>query len=425
MEIANAQLEDVRVHPKKIEDYIQFSSEKHIRDIQKLASSFKGKRVLNINATAFGGGVAELLSTQVALMRDLEIDAHWQVLVAPQNFYNITKTFHNLLQGKKFDTNDSDIDFYFQVQKAVGKTFVESFDYVIVHDPQPLCLIDSASIPIKHWIWRCHIDTSTPNQKLWDILCPYMKKYEALIFTMKDFVFKDSGHSLSNVTFIPPSIDPLSPKNIVMPETEVDNLLKSYNVDPDRSLIVQVSRFDPWKDPLGIIEVYRNIQYGQVTKGIAGLQVALIGSIANDDPEGWLIYDRVMRRAGEDFDIHVYSNFHNVGDVAVNAFQSGADVVLQKSLKEGFGLTVAEAMWKRKPVVGGNVGGIRLQIDDGVNGFLVNNTQEATEKTLFLLQKKDLAKEMGEKAREKILKNFLCIHELEKILNLLARLDNK
>ena len=418
-----AQLEDVKVHPKKIDDYIPIVGEKTISEIKKLATKLKGKRVLNINATAYGGGVAELLNSQVALMRDLGIDVHWQIIKAPLNFYNITKTFHNLLQGKNMDLSEEDKEYYFEVQKIAGKTFVENFDFVIVHDPQPLCLIDSVDGPIKHWIWRCHIDTSSPNQKLWDLLCPYMAKYEAIIFTMKDFVFKETACDLKNISFIPPSIDPLSPKNIPMPEGEVDNLLKSYNVDPDRPLILQVSRFDPWKDPLGIIDVYRNIQSLQVSKGIKGLQVALIGSIAHDDPEGWLIYDRVMRRAGEDFDIHVYSNFHNVGDVAVGAFQYGADVVLQKSLREGFGLTVTEAMWKGKPVIGGNVGGIRLQIDNNETGFLVNDIQEATEKTLLLLQKPQLVKELGENAKKKVLNNFLCIHEIEKLLNLLISLE--
>ena len=315
---------------------------------------------------------------------------------------------------------EEDIQYYFQIQKDAARSFAEGFDYVLVHDPQPLCLIDSINVPTKHWIWRCHIDTSTPDKKLWDILCPFMAKYEAVIFTMKDFVFEAAKCNFKNITFIPPSIDPIAPKNVDMSQAEVHNLLKSYNVAPDRPLIVQVSRFDPWKDPLGVIDIFRNIKCKEEMKG---LQLALIGSMANDDPEGWLVYDRVMRKAGEDFDIHVYSNFHNVGDVAVNAFQQGADVVLQKSLKEGFGLTVTEAMWNRKPVIGGNVGGIRLQIDNGKTGFLVNNIQEATEKTLLLLQKSDMAKEMGERGREKVKNNFLCIHELEKLFNLLIKLE--
>ena len=422
-QIINAQLEDVRVHPKKVEDYIHFVGEKFINELQKKSNKLKGKRLLNINATSYGGGVAEILRVQVALMRDLGIDAHWQVLKAPQEFYTVTKTFHNVLQGKNTAINESDLELFFEVQKVASKSFVESFDYVMVHDPQPLCLVDYTNVPVKHWIWRCHIDTSTPNQQLLNVLCPYIAKYESVIFTMEDFIFKDIKCNSNNIALIPPSIDPVSPKNVDMSETEVNNLLKSYNVDPDRPLIVQVSRFDPWKDPLGVIDVYRNIQYGQVAKGIKGLQLALVGSIAHDDPEGWLIYDRVMRKAGEDFDIHVYSNFHNVGDVAINSFQQGADVIMQKSLKEGFGLTVTEAMWNRKPVVGGNVGGIRLQIEDGKTGFLINNIQEATEKVLFLLQNNDVAKEMGRRGREKILKNFLCVHELEKIINLLLKME--
>lgn len=415
--IAVAELESVRTHPKHIDDYISVVGEKPIAEIKKLAARLKGKRLLNINATAYGGGVAEILCSQVPLMRDLGIDAHWQVIKAPDQFYNITKTFHNSLQGKNEEISQKDIDFYLDIQKEISKSLVESFDFVIVHDPQPLGMASFVNVPIKHWIWRCHIDTSLPNQQLWDYFCPYIANYEAVIFTMKDFVYKEA--SFNNITFIPPSIDPLTPKNINMPISEVNNLLKSYNVDPERPLLVQVSRFDPWKDPIGVIDVYRNLK-----KNIDGLQLVLVGSMANDDPEGWLVYDRVMRKAGEDFDVHVYSNFHGVGNVGVSAFQHGADLIMQKSLKEGFGLTVTEAMWKKIPVVGGNVGGIRLQIEEGKTGFLVNDIPEAVSKSFKILNNKELGKEMGIKGREKVLNNFLCIHEIEKTFELLLKLES-
>lgn len=414
--LAIAELENVRIHPKHIDDYISVVGEKPIAELKKLAIKLKGKRLLNINATAYGGGVAEILSSQVALMKDLGIDAHWQIIKAPDNFYNITKAFHNSLQGKNEEIPQKDIDYFFEIQKEISKSFIESFDFVIVHDPQPLGLVNYVNVPVKHWIWRCHIDTSSPNQQLWDALCHHIEKYEAVIFTMKDFVYKETN--FNNITFIPPSIDPLTPKNIDMPTTEVNNLLKSFNVDPERPLIVQVSRFDPWKDPIGVIDVYRNLR-----KDIDGLQLALVGSMANDDPEGWLVYDKVMRKAGEDFDIHVYSNFHGVGNVGVSAFQHGADLIMQKSLKEGFGLTVTEAMWKTIPVIGGNVGGIRLQIEDGKTGFLVNNIQEATSKSFKILNNKKLGKEMGLNGREKVLNNFLCIHEIKNTLELLLKLE--
>ena len=251
----------------------------------------------------------------------------------------------------------------------------------------------------------------------------YPSSKAQLLRFLDEFVKEDA--ELKNLTFIPPSIDPLSPKNSEMSEAEVSHLMQSYNVDPERPIMLQVSRFDPWKDPLGVIDVYRNIKFGQVKKGIKGLQLVLIGGMASDDPEGWTIYDRVLRRSGEDFDLNIYTNFHNVGDVGVKAFQYGADVVLQKSLREGFGLTVSEALWKGKPVVGGKAGGIKIQIKDGENGFLVSSIQDATEKTLYLLQNPEEARKMGAVGKEIVRNNFLSIREIEDHLKLFNKLQNE
>jgi trehalose synthase len=416
----NQIMQEVRVMSKSIDDYAPIIGEEKIKRLKELAFTLKNKKVLNINATAFGGGVAELLKTQIALMQSLGLQVHWYVMNASSEFYEVTKYFHNTLQGSPGMLTQEQKDNYLETVKNNAKALMENFDYIIVHDPQPLAILDYAPVAYGKWIWRCHIDTSEPNLDTWNFIYPYIKNYDSVIFTLPEFV--KEGSNFKNLTFIPPSIDPLSPKNSDMSEEEVNNIMYDYNIDPERPLIVQVSRFDPWKDPLGVIEVYRNIKFGQVKKGIKGLQLALVGSMAHDDPEGWTIYDRVMRRAGEDFDLNVYTNFHNVGDIGVKAFQLASDVVIQKSIKEGFGLTVTEALWKKKPVVGGKTGGIKIQIQDEINGFLVSNIQEATEKTLYLLQNPEIAKKMGERGKKIVLENFLSTREIEDYLVLFNKL---
>ena len=416
-------LQEVRVIPKKIDDYEPIVGKEKIDRLKELAKPLKGKKILNLNTTAYGGGVAELLKTQVALMQDLGLQVDWYVMTPVPGFFDVTKIFHNNMQGHSGTVSDEQKQIYLNASEINAGGIVENYDFVMAHDPQPLAMIDYVTARTGKWIWRCHIDTSQPNPDTWNFLYPYMQNYDAVVFTLDEFV--KEGSEFNNLTFIPPSIDPLSPKNSDMAEEEVQNLMVSYNVDPTRPLLVQISRFDPWKDPLGVIDVYRNIKYSHSVKGIRGAQLVLVTSMAHDDPEGWIIYDRVVRRAGEDFDLHVYTNYHNVGDVGVKAFQLAADVVLQKSLKEGFGLTVAEALWKGKPVIGGNVGGIKLQIKDGVNGFLVSSIQEATEKTLYLMKNPDVAKKMGETGKEIVREDFLCIREIEDHLKLFNKLADE
>lgn len=419
--MSNEIMQEVRVIPKSIDDYIAVIGEDKVKHLKELAAPLQNKRVLHLNATAYGGGVAELLKTQVAVMQSLGLQVDWYVMRANPEFYEVTKQFHNTLQGHPGTISEDDKNIYLEGVKSNARAIVESYDYVVVHDPQPLAILEYITAPTGKWIWRCHIDTSEPNLDVWNFISPYVQNYDAVIFTLEEFV--KEGADFKNLTFIPPSIDPLSPKNSEMSEDEVNKLMYSYNVDPDRPLMAQVSRFDPWKDPLGVIDIYRNIKFGQVKKGIKGLQLVLVGSMAHDDPEGWIIYDRVMRRAGEDFDLNVYTNFHNVGDVGVKAFQYAADVVLQKSIREGFGLTVTEALWKGKPVVGGRAGGIKIQIQDGINGFLVSNIQEGTDKCLYLLQNPDIAKKMGAAGKQLVKEKFLTTREIEDYLKLFNKLN--
>ena len=420
----NGIMQKVRVMPKEIDDYIDIVGEEKINNLKKLSKSLKNKKIMHVNATAYGGGVAELLKTQVPMMQSLGIDIDWYVISAKPEFYDVTKMFHNTLQGNPGELTQEQKDIYLEAIKNNAEDDIFSkYDYVIIHDPQPLALIDYVKNRKGKWIWRCHIDTSEPNEDVWNFIYPYIQNYDAVIFTLDEFVKEDAD--FQNLTFIPPSIDPLSPKNTSMKEDAIDKIFYKYNIDRNRPLITQVSRFDPWKDPNGIIEIYRNIKAKQLKYGVSGLQLLLAGSMANDDPEGLEIYDTILRKSGEDFDIHVYSNFHGVGDEEIKAFQYASDVILQKSLKEGFGLTVSEALWKEKPVIGGKVGGIKLQIQDGVNGFLVSNILEATEKTLYLLQNPDIATEMGKTGKQTVKDKFLSTREIEDYLLLINKLRER
>jgi trehalose synthase len=414
-------LQKVSVMPKEIEDYREIIGDEKINELKNLAKTLKNKKIMHVNATAYGGGVAELLKAQIPLMQSLGMDMDWYVISAKPEFYDVTKMFHNTLQGKAGVLSFEQENIYLEeIRFNAEDDIFSEYDYVIIHDPQPLALIDYVKNKKGKWIWRCHIDTSSPNEEVWNFIYPYIENYDAVIFTSDEFVNQDAD--FKNLTFIPPSIDPLSPKNTPISEQRISEILSLYNIDENRPLITQVSRFDPWKDPMGIIEIYREIKANQLKYNLNGLQLLLAGSMANDDPEGWQIYEQILRKAGEDYDIKVYSNFHGVSDEQIKAFQQASDVVFQKSLKEGFGLTVAEAMWKGKPVIGGKVGGIKLQIADGVNGFLVSSIQEATETTLYLLQNPEVSNQMGRAAKQTVKEKFLTTREIEDYMLLFNRL---
>jgi trehalose synthase len=409
-------LPQVEVEQKRLADYRPIVGEEVIAEIAELAAPLRGARVVHINATAFGGGVAEILQTLVPLMKDVGLEAEWRVIEGADEFFNVTKACHNGLQGM-------DIPFT-EGMKAVWRRYNEmnagrlegGYDFIVVHDPQPAGLLHyHGRAGAKHWVWRCHIDTSRPNLAYWDFFVPYIAAYDASIFTMEQYV--GPGVDFPVLTISPPTIDPLSPKNRPMAMDKARAMVARYGIDISRPLITQVSRFDPWKDPLGVIDAYR------IVKGrVPGLQLALVGSMAADDPEGWQYLDRTVRHAGEDFDIHILHNFHGVGSPEVGAFQVASDVVIQKSTREGFGLVVAEALWKGKAVVGGNVGGIPLQVIDGRTGFLVANVEECAEKVTYLLEHPEVAAKMGEVGREHVRHHFLSTRELADYLRLFRQL---
>lgn len=408
----------VAVKKKNFNDYRRFMEQDTMFELDFLVDKLKGKKIAMINATAYGGGVAEKLHSLVPLMQDMGVDIDWWTILGNEEFYNVTKRFHNCLQGQEGELSGSEMEIYLKYNQ-INASYMKDwhYDFIVIHDPQPAALIEWRGKEChEKWIWRCHIDTSFPNQEYWDFLYHYIAQYDAVIFTMPDYV--KEGAAFKNITFITPSIDPLSLKNISLDKEEARAITSRFGVDAGRPLISQVSRFDPWKDPLGVIDAYKIVK-----KDFPSVQLALVGSMASDDPEGWDYLYRTLRRAGEDYDIKVVTNFNGISDLEVNAFQTASDIILQKSLREGFGLTVAESLWKGTPVIGGNVGGIKLQIEDGVTGYLVNTVEECAEKVLTLLRNPVLAEEMREAAREKVRKEFLVTKNIQHYLRLFYNLS--
>ena len=408
-------LQQVELGKKSLDDYGPIVGEEVIGEIRGLAAPLKDARVVHVNATAYGGGVAEILQTLVGLMRDVGLDAEWQVIEGEDEFFEVTKACHNGLQGMDIPFTEEMRDVWRRYNELNAKKFEGLSDFVVVHDPQPAGLLHYHGRYDSRWIWRCHIDTSSPNPAYWDFFAPYVSEYDAGIFTMEQYVGPDAD--FGHLAIIPPTIDPLSPKNAPMDEAEARGIVAGFGIDVARPLVTQVSRFDPWKDPLGVIDAYRIVK-----AEIPEAQLALVGSMAADDPEGWSYLDKTSRHAGEDFDIHILHNYHGVHGREVGAFQTASDVVVQKSTREGFGLVVTEALWKGKPVVGGNVGGIPLQVIDGETGFLVNSVQECAEKVRYLLKHPDQTALMGMAARERVRENFLTTRHLADYLRLFTEL---
>lgn len=409
----------VTVEKKSINDYLEFIDQKAEIELRYLIEKLKNKRIAMINATSYGGGVAEKLHSVVPLMKDMGLNVDWWTILGHEEFYKITKSFHNRLQGQEGELLPADIDIYLKYNKMNASYMRDwKYDFIVVHDPQPAALIKyRGKKEGEKWIWRCHIDTSTPNPEYWNFLYEYLLDFDTWIFTMKGFVNEDSEYK--NIVYITPSIDPLSPKNISLEKEDAKAIINKCGVDTQRPLISQVSRFDPWKDPLGVIDAYKIVK-----KELPSVQLALIGSMASDDPEGWDYLYRTLRRAGEDYDIIIITNFNGISNLEVNAFQTASSIVLQKSIREGFGLTVAESLWKGTPVIGGNVGGIKLQIEDGVTGYLVNTVEECAQKALKLLRNPLLAEEMKEAAKEKARREFLVTKNIADYLRLFYNLSN-
>jgi len=392
-----------------IEDYAPIVGGVEVEGIRQLAEKVKGERVVHINATHFGGGVAEILSRTVPLVRSLGIDISWQTIKGDERFFSITKEIHNGLQGKKGPlVSDADWKAYLHNIKENFASLDLGGDVVTVHDPQPLPLVDYKGD--GRWVWRCHVDTSEPNEGVWGGIAGFVKKYDLAIFSMERYIPKNLGIG----TLVDhPTIDPLAPKNISMTPDEIQAILEQHGVDPDRPIIGQVGRFDPWKDPLGAINTYRLIK-----EKVPSIQLLLIGSFAKDDPEAAEWFNKTVDFAGGDKDVFILSNRDGVGDKEVNAFQRSMSVALQLSIREGFGLTVAESLWKGVPVVAKRAGGITLQVIDGSTGFLVDNYEEAAQRAILLIRRPWLARELGDRGEEHVRRNFIITKALRNYLRM-------
>lgn len=392
-------LQPVSVGSKSLADYTHVAGKPLIEEIRELAEPLKGLKVLHVSATAFGGGVSEILYTLIPLMNDVGVEAEWQVMLGREEFYNATKRLHNALQGNPESLSDEEWAVFDRYNELNAKELVGDWDVIIIHDPQPAGIRQHVPERSATWIWRCHIDLSTPNQDAIDHIVPLVRDYEASVFHLQQYVPPGLD---GNTVICPPAIDPLSPKNMAFSPEDAAYVCDQFGIDVDRPLMCQVSRFDPWKDPMGVIDAYRIVK-----AEMSEVQLALVGSMATDDPEGWEFFNSTMAYADGDPDIHILNNLNNVGAIEVNAFQSQADVVIQKSTREGFGLTVSEALWKGRPFIGGDVGGIPLQVQDGETGFLVSSPDECADRSLRILREPDLGKRLGRSGKEHVRKHFL------------------
>jgi trehalose synthase len=410
-----------RVNPgnKPLTDYRSIIRRELYDEIVGLAARLEGRRVLHVSATSFGGGVAEILYTLVPLMRDAGLETEWDIMYGAEAFFNVTKSFHNALQGAEYELSVEDRAIYEEYNRQSAEAIQkagEDWDIMFVHDPQPALIkhFSGGLSPETKWIWRCHIDTSTPNHQVSDYLLPYVTDYDAQIYTMHDYTPPDVD--LPGLTLIPPAIDPLSPKNMALSREDATYIVGQFGVDVERPYLLQVSRFDPWKDPLGVIDVYRSVK-----EEVPEVQLVLIGSMAHDDPEGWDYWHKTVNYADGDPDIFLFSNLTNVGSIEVNAFQSSAEVVIQKSIREGFGLVVTEALWKARPLVAGRVGGIPMQVDGG-GGILIDTIPEAAAACTKILQDPDFARQMGRQGKEHVREHYLTPRLLRDDLLLFAKL---
>jgi trehalose synthase len=414
-------LPKINTPEKNLEEYKRLIPElsDQLEETERLAKSLSGIKVNMVNATPKGGGVAELLRSLVPLMKGVGVNANWYTIPPKNDFFTVTKEIHNGLQGKPYNFPAEHKEKYKEHVKRIAELMKDmSADVWVMHDPQPLGVIEH--LPDMHpSISRMHIDLSFPNREVWEFLLPYLKEYDRVIVSSKDFVKEDLREKTD---IIQPAIDPLSSKNNSLDLEESENILRSYAISPDKPLMSQVARFDPWKDPLGVLESYRIAK-----KEIPDLQLVLMGLfLAADDPEAFGVFEEVKKAKGDDKDIHLFADPAKLGsiktDTLVKAVQSCSEVIIQKSLREGFGLSITEAMWKRKAVIAGNAGGIKTQIQNGENGFLVSTPEETAERVVQIIKNKKMADEIGEKAHQTVKKNFLMPRLLQDYLKLFKKL---
>jgi len=395
-----------------LSEYAPIVGDEVVSQLERLTEVVAPRRFVHINSTRYGGGVAEILNRAVPLLNQLGLETHWQVMEGDPFFFEITKAMHNALQGNKVYFSREMINHYLEVNRENARRCDWEADFVLVHDPQPAYMIEELRPRAKHWVWRCHIDVSRPSLQVWKFLRDIVRQYDASVFSMPQF-----AQSLPHPQYlIHPSIDPLSEKNRELTPGEIAAVLERLGIERDKPIVLQVSRFDAFKDPLGVIQAFRLVRRHTPCK------LVLAGGEATDDPEGARLFAEVQEAAHGDPDIQVLllpPDAHH----DINALQRAADVIVQKSIREGFGLTVTEAMWKGKPVIGGAVGGIVLQLQDYVTGFLVHSPEGCAFRIRYLLHRPEMAKRMGQLAREFVRQHFLITRSLRDFLTLIILLD--
>jgi trehalose synthase len=412
-------LQLVNVGHKSLADYATIATRGLMDEIRELAAPLAGARVLELSATAFGGGVAEIQYTLVPLMEDAGLSVEWRIIKGGDAFFAATKTIHNALQGNPQGLTAEQRNEFSRFQELNAREIdAEAYDFIVVHDPQPVGVIDHLGGGGAKWVWRGHIDFSTPNADVLDFLLPSIRRYDAAVFHLASYVPRRAG--LPPCVIWPPAIDPLAPKNMALSPEDAAYIVDQFGIDVSRPLLTQVSRFDPWKDPLGVIDAYRLVK-----REHPGVQLALVGSMAHDDPEGWEYWNQTVAYADGDPDVFILSNLNNVGSVEVNAFQVHSAAVIQKSIREGFGLTVSESLWKSRPTVAGRVGGIVTQIEDGRTGWLVDTSEDCAEACLEILADPAAARLRALAGKEHVRKRFLTPRLLRDRLALFNRLAGR
>lgn len=401
---------------KSLDDYLPIVGEKVIASIYQKAHRLTKKHIVHINSTGHGGGVAEILNNLVLLMNDIGIDTGWRVLLGPMDFFSVTKKFHNALQGDPINLSANKKNLYLDTNDKFSKFTHLDHDCVIVHDPQPLPLI-KFNRKIQPWIWRCHIDITEPNKEIWNYIKPFILRYDLVIISSKRFKKDDL---FLDQRVIHPSIDPLSPKNMDISDDTISKIFRKFGIPTDKPLITQVSRFDPWKDPEGVLRVF------EIVKEKVDCRLLYCYNMAPDDPEGIVMYNKIEKKARKYLERGDVLFVLGDNQILVNALQRKSSVILQKSTREGFGLTVAEAQWKGTPVVASRIGGIPEQIVNNKTGFLVapHDIDGCAEKVVTFLKDKKLAKEMGQKGKEFIKNNFLITRHITDYLTLLIDILN-
>ena len=406
----------VALKRKALESYRRVVGDEAIGEIRELARELQGLRVLELSSTATGGGVAEMLASLVPLECDLGLDAEWRVIAGARGFFEVTKKLHNGMQGMAVELDEREFEQYLAHNHAQAEHLRGSWDVAIVHDPQPAPICTFAHERAQRWAWRCHIDSSTPHEPVWERLRPYVEHHDRAVFTLPEFVPADLRAPVSTIV---PAIDPLSSKNRELPGYLARETAAELGIDLSRPLLLQVSRFDPWKDPVGVVEVWRRVR-----ETFGSLQLALVGAMATDDPDGWHIYREVEQHTRGDRDCFLLTNQMGVASHEVNSLQRMADVAIQKSIREGFGLIVSETLWKGTPMVAGRAGGIPIQLEDGVSGYLAESVDEFAERVTGLLEDADAARELGACGRAAVRERFLLPRLLGDQLRLLRELTS-